>query len=142
MSSTALKNACYQFAGVAAPFLHIVDDVHYQQSLELMEELLLEAEDSENDPINVIITVLGQSIENYENQQDELAAFDKASLKNPDDISLLRHLMDQYNLGVADLPEIGSKSMVSRVLSGERGLNKHHIKALSDRFHINPALFF
>ena len=55
---------------------------------------------------------------------------------------MLRLLMDQYDLGVADLPEIGSKSMVSRVLSGERSLNKKHIKALSERFGIDPGLFF
>ncbi len=50
--------------------------------------------------------------------------------------------MDQHGLGTADLPDIGSKSMVSRVLSGERSLNKKHIQALSERFSINPALFF
>ncbi len=50
--------------------------------------------------------------------------------------------MNQYNLGVSDVPEIGSKSMVSRVLSGKRDLNKNHIKALSDRFDINPDIFF
>ena len=54
---------------------------------------------------------------------------------------MLRLLMDQYDLGVADLPEIGSKSMVSRVLSGERSLNKKHITALSERFGINPGFF-
>jgi len=36
----------------------------------------------------------------------------------------------------------GSKSMVSRVLSGERSLNKNHIMALSKRFNIDPGLFF
>jgi HTH-type transcriptional regulator / antitoxin HigA len=48
------------------------------------------------------------------------------------DLAMLRLLMDLYNLGMADLTEIGLKSMVSRVLSGERQLNKKHIKALSD----------
>ena len=50
--------------------------------------------------------------------------------------------MDQYDLGTADIPEIGSKSMVSRVLSGERSLNKNHIKALIERLQISPSLFF
>jgi HTH-type transcriptional regulator/antitoxin HigA len=50
--------------------------------------------------------------------------------------------MEQHKLGVADLPEIGSKSLVSRILNGERRLTRNHIEALSKRFNINPALFF
>ena len=60
----------------------------------------------------------------------------------PADLAMLCLLMDQHDLGTADLPEIGSKSMVSRVLSGERNLSKKHIQALSERFDINPGLFF
>jgi HTH-type transcriptional regulator/antitoxin HigA len=60
----------------------------------------------------------------------------------PRDLAVLGVLMDQYGLGVNDLPEIGSKSLVSRILSGERNLTKKHIQALSKRFGINPANFF
>ena len=63
-------------------------------------------------------------------------------MDQPADLTMLRLLMDQYGLGTADLPEIGSKSMVSRVLSGKRNLNKKHIQALAGRFGINPGLFF
>jgi HTH-type transcriptional regulator/antitoxin HigA len=42
-------------------------------------------------------------------------------------LAVLRLLMNQHGLGTADLPEIGSKSMVSRVLSGKRSLSKKHI---------------
>jgi len=142
MVAIALRDACHEFAEAAAPFIHIADENHYEQALELIEELLLEAEDNETDPINAIISMLSQSIESYENQQEELVAFDQAAMEKPGDIAMLRHLMDQYALGVSDLPEIGSKSMVSRVLSGDRGLNKNHIKALADRFQVSPALFF
>ncbi|MGQ7145255.1 helix-turn-helix domain-containing protein, partial [Escherichia sp. SS-MK2] len=38
-------------------------------------------------------------------------------------------------------PEIGSKSMVSRVLSGKRKLTLEHAKKLATRFGISPALF-
>ena len=63
-------------------------------------------------------------------------------MEQPADQATLRLLMTQHQLATADLPEIGSKSMVSRVLSGERSLNKNHIKALSQRFQIDPGLFF
>ena len=142
MNAVVLKEVCHRFAKAAAPFLCIEHDAHYEQALELIESLLEEAEDSSNDPINAVIEILSRSIETYENQNDELINFEFRTTEMPTDLTVLRVLMDQYNLGTADLPEIGSKSMVSRVLSGERSLNKNHIKALSDRFDINPGLFF
>jgi len=142
MNATAIKNACHDFAQVAGPYLHIKDADHYEETLALIEELLEEAEDFPEDPVNALIDLLSRSIEAYESMNDEFVEFEKNAMEQPADISLLRTLMDQYDLGTADLPEIGSKSMVSRVLSGERSLNKKHIKALSERFHINPGLFF
>lgn len=142
MVAVAIKEACHEFAEVTAEFLNISDEAHYDQALELIEELLSDAQDSENDPINVVIGLLSHSIEQYENQQDELVDFERNAMSHDGGISTLRHLMDQYQLGMADLPEVGSKSMVSRVLSGERALNKNHIQALSQRFSVSPALFF
>ncbi len=142
MSAAALKNAYHDFAQVAEPYLHIKDASHYDETLALIEELLEEAEDSLDDSTNTIIDLLSRSIETYENKNNELADFESHVMDQPSDLSLLRLLMDQHKLGTADLPEIGSKSMVSRVLSGERALNKNHIKALSKRFNIDPGFFF
>jgi HTH-type transcriptional regulator/antitoxin HigA len=143
MTARTLSNACYKFAETAAPLLHITDESHHQLALELIEELLLKASDNEADPLNAIIGMISHSIESYENQQDEFVAFEKAAMNDDDGgVAALRHLMDQYDLGVSDLPEIGSKSMVSMVLANKRALNKEHIKALSKRFNVSPALFF
>ncbi|MFS9520486.1 helix-turn-helix domain-containing protein, partial [Klebsiella pneumoniae] len=49
---------------------------------------------------------------------------------------------DQHNLTYADLKnEIGSKSLVSQILSGQRSLTISHIKALSARFGVKPEWF-
>lgn len=132
----------HDFAQAAAPHLHITDDKHFKEALELIEDLLEEAQDSPADPMNAIIELLSHAIEVYENNNQELAAFEAQALNQPADLAMLRVLMDQHKLGTADLPEIGSKSMVSRVLSGQRNLNKKHIQALSKRFGIDPGLFF
>ena len=142
MNAVALKNACHDFAQTAAPYLHIKDKDHYEEALALLEALLQEAEDSLDDPINAIIDMLSSAIETYENKDKTLTEFEARAMQQPTDLAVIRLLMDQYSLGTNDLPEIGSKSMVSRVLSGERGLNKNHIKALSKRFNIDPGLFF
>ena len=142
MSAVAFKEACHRFAQAAAPYVPIKNDEHYGEALELIEILLAEAQDAPVDPINSVIDLLARSIETYENRDEELAAFEKRAMEQPADLAMLRLLMAQHRLGTADLPEIGSKSMVSRVLSGERGLNKNHITALSRRFGIEPGLFF
>lgn len=142
MTAAALKKACHKFAHIAEPYLHIKDATHYEETLELIEALLEEAEDSLDDPINAVIDMLGRSINSYENANEELAELEARATGQPADLAVLRLLMEQHNLGTVDLPEIGSKSMVSRVLSGERSLNKNHIKALAERFNIDPGLFF
>jgi HTH-type transcriptional regulator/antitoxin HigA len=56
----------------------------------------------------------------------------------------LRRNTHQHRLGVADLPELGSKSNVSKLLNTAEGkkLTRQHIEALSKRFGVSPALFF
>lgn len=49
--------------------------------------------------------------------------------------------MQEHNLGQSDLPEIGSQSLVSKILSGERHLTTDHIKKLSGRFGVSPVVF-
>ena len=92
--------------------------------------------------INTLISMLSDAINEYESKDRDLLAFEKLTNQGPAGLTLLRLLMDQHGLGMAELPEIGSKSMVSRVLSGERELSKKHIQALSNRFGIEPGLFF
>ena len=142
MTAVAFKQACHSFAEAAAPYFPIGDEAHYQEALALIESLLEEAEDTPGDPINAVIEMLARSIESYENRHADLVEFETRAMGQPADLAMLRLLMAQHQLGTADLPEIGSKSMVSRVLNGERGLNKSHIKALAARFGVNPGLFF
>lgn len=142
MTAAALIDACHQFADITAPYLHITDEQHYQEALELVEQLLEDAADTESDPLNAIIGILSNAIEAYETKDESVTAFVKSAEQQPGGLSVLRLLMDQHGLGMGDLPEIGSKSMVSRVLSGERNLNMKHIAALANRFGISPVLFF
>lgn len=142
MDALDIKSACHDFAQAVAPYLHIKDAQHYEEALALIESLVEEVCESSDNPLNAVIDMLAHSVEVYEYRDQELSGFENRALGQPADLSMLRLLMDQYRLGVADLPEIGSKSMVSRVLSGKRSLNKNHIKALSDRFGVDPGLFF
>ncbi|HAM8856579.1 helix-turn-helix domain-containing protein [Escherichia coli] len=97
--------------------------------------------DSEDDT-NPLIDFLASRIAEYENNNEKFAEFDKAVAAMPVGVALLRTLIDQHNLTYADLKnEIGSKSLVSQILSGQRSLTISHIKALSARFGVKPEWF-
>lgn len=130
------------FAEVADPILHIKNEEDYHAALKMIEALLEEAKDSEDDPLNGLIDVISHAVEIYERTKPEIEAFNKKLHQQKQDIFVLRLLMDQHNLGVADFPEIGDKSLISKILSGERNLTKSHVQKLSERFSIDPGLFF
>lgn len=122
----------------SARYLHeISTDAEYRDALAFIEELM----DEDNDENDGLIDLLSSTIERWENEAPEFDDFNR-KVAGLDETDVLRLLMEQHDLGVADLPEIGQKSLVSRILNGERNLTKAHIQALSDRFGISPALFF
>jgi len=89
-----------------------------------------------------LIELLARSIEHWEDNAEEFAGFN-ALVAALDGEATLKVLMEQHGLGVADLPEIGSKSLVSKILNGKgRTLTKNHIVALSARFEVSPGIFF
>ncbi|TGC01755.1 helix-turn-helix domain-containing protein [Escherichia sp. E2661] len=121
----------------AVPFLGSSDsEDDYREALELVEFLI------EEDDTNPLIDFLASRIAEYENNHEKFAEFDKAVAAMPVGVALLRTLIDQHNLTYADLKnEIGSKSLVSQILSGQRSLTISHIKALSARFGVKPEWF-
>lgn len=143
IQSQEITNRFVQFSDIAHRYMHIQDDADYQETLALLEELMDVAEDSAYAPINDLVGLLASAVEYYENQQQVLVEFDQAANSLAPDISALRCIMQQHSLKPADLQEeIGSKSLVSMILSGQRALTKEHIAKLAKRFHVNPAIFF
>jgi len=58
-------------------------------------------------------------------------------------LDIIRHLMEVRELRQKDLVDVfGTESIVSDVLNGKRELTKEHIRRLSDRFGVSPAVFF
>lgn len=111
----------------------------YENALLLMDELI-----DDYDSNRVLIQVLSTSINEWEQSDDELADFNQNVDNLDSGVALLRTLMDQHGIGLSDLPEIGSKSNVSKILNMTDGkkLTRAHIEALSKRFNISPNLFF
>jgi len=126
--------ALFEKAGFIA---RIRNERDYEQALALMDELI-----EDYDRNRPLIEVLSNAIERWEASADEFAEFNRQVESMDDGLAVLRLLMDQYGLTGSDLPELGSKSLVSKILKGERSLTRRHIEALSRRFGISPTLFF
>ena len=101
-----------------------------------------QALDDLDDPVNGLIELLTHAVAKYEDEQESLQAFHHQARSVPADVAMLRLLMEQHHLGTADFPEIGDKSLISRIARGERNLTKQHIEKLADRFGIPPGSFF
>ena len=97
----------------------------------------------EHDDESPLIYVLALKIAEYENNNERFKAFTQAGTDLPTGVAALRVLIAPHQLSYSDLAsEIGSKSLVSMILSGKRSLTIEHIKALSKRFNVRPDLFF
>lgn len=79
-----------------------------------------------------LLTVL---IEDFEEKQ--------YPLPDAGPLDIIRHVMEVHRLRQKDLVDVfGTESIVSDVLNGKRELTKEHIRRLSDRFGVSPAVFF
>jgi len=137
MSYSKLKKQAHQLFHQSSWIAEIKNPEEYDQALALMDELI-----DDYDFNRALITILAVSIEQWENKAASLEKFNNAINQIDPALSILRLLMEQYNLGVANFPEIGSKSLFSKILNHKRRLTADHIQALCKRFDISPSLFF
>jgi HTH-type transcriptional regulator/antitoxin HigA len=108
----------------------------YEDALGLVEYLI------EHDPDSPLVEILTAKINKYENESQEFAEFNARVASIPSGVALLRTLMDQYHLTQSDFEnEIGKKSLVSRILNGQRTLTLDHMRALAKRFDVPVSAF-
>ncbi len=100
----------------------------YEATLKKIESLM---DAKRNSPDFDELEVLSILVEKYEDEH--------FPINSPDPIESIKFRMEQMGLSQSDLvPVIGSRSKVSEVLSGKRGLSVRMIRALHDRLKI-PA---
>ena len=136
MAFGALKKKAHTLLDQASFISHINNDKEHQLALNLMEELI-----EDYDYNRLLIEILSVSIERWEDESKSFRQFNAAIRALEPGSTALKVLMDQHQLGVADFPEIGTKSLVSKIINNKRRLTLDHIYALSKRFEIDPALF-
>ena len=121
----------------------IKNEKDYLFAIELVEQLMENAEDRKGEPLLYLIDMVSDSIEKYEKSFENMQEFIREIDALDPAVSTLRVIITQHKLTYADLQEeIGSKSLVSQIVNGTKNLTRTHIAKLSARFHVSPALFF
>lgn len=120
------------------PFLTAIhDELEYRQALKLVEELL-----EDDVKYEVLIGLLSNAIEKWENKSDYFFCFNQRQKDLDQGIAVLKTIMEQHQLGIDDFhDEIGKKSYVSQIMNGKRNLTLNHIKSLSKRFGVPGGIF-
>jgi len=137
MNIALIKRKANDLFSEASFLSKIENEVEYEASLEMMEELIERYDENRS-----LIVLLSNSIEEWEGDAKDFQEFNKAVEGLDSSSAILVTLMDQYHLKADDLKdEIGSKSLVSMIVNGRRNLTVDHIKSLANRFNISPAIF-
>jgi HTH-type transcriptional regulator/antitoxin HigA len=127
------KKVLRQFWGVIRPLFSIRNESEYDRAIERLNALIDEVGTDEDNPLYELLDTLGIVIHTYEEKY----------YPNPDSngVEMMHFLMEEHQLGLADLAEIGTPEMILAILNGEQDLTVKHLKSLSARFQVSPAIF-
>jgi len=116
------------------PYVHVPQSkAQYEKLLSFVDELMDWSHHHHDDRATSLLNLIAGNIQLYEKQH--------YPPQKVTPIEILQFLMHEHGLEQNDLPEIGSQSLVSKILSGERQLTLEHIRRLSKRFGVSPAIF-
>lgn len=111
----------------------ISSESEYQKSLDAIASLMAKGENLSPEE-STLLETLAILVESYEETEFPIPT---SSPRN-----ILLHLMEVRSLKQVDLVKvIGSKGVVSEILSGKRAISKSQAKELASFFHVSPALF-
>lgn len=113
----------------------ISTEAHHARALEVIEALMARIGDRDEHPLTTLLELLAERVQAYEEAHHALPPAPPHRL--------LAFLIEQNNLkqsAVAEATGI-NQSNLSKLLRGEREFNTGHIKALSEFFHVSPAVF-
>lgn len=117
----------------AAPFIEVRNADQHERALALLNQLWETVGENNAHPLMGLLVTLATLVETYEEEHYPI----------PDvpGWEILNHYMEDHGLTESDLPEIGTPSVVSEILTGKRDLNASQIRTLAKRFKVPIAMF-
>ena len=121
-------------------FVHgIKTPADYERATDLLDELTDGRELSKVE--EKILVELEDEILAYQRDSDQFRESNAAFEATCTPVQLIKDLMETLRLTGSDLPEIGDKTAVSKVLSGDRPISHKMAYALAERFAMEPSAF-
>ena len=117
--------------GLSGP---IRDEAHYEVLLSFVDECFERFGADEHHPLFALVDLVSERIREYEAHVHPW----------PDTATpgaLLAYLMREHGLKQTDLPDVGTQSVISELISGKRALNLRQVKALAQRFQVPMEVF-
>jgi len=119
--------------GAIQPLFSIYNEEEYDIAIERLNNLIDEVGTNERHSLYGLLDILGMVIHAYEEKH--------YPMPECSGIGMLEFFMDEHKLTCSDLPEIGEPGAVLKILNGNSVLDANQISALSERFHVSPAVF-
>ncbi len=132
--SALIKQAAEHWQFVSPLLRKPVNEADYDALAGSLDELLAIIGEDETHPLGRLAELIGDLIEAYDHEHRPLPAVSG--------VETLRYLMREHGCSQGDLPEVGTQSVISEILSGKRQLNVRQIKLLAARFAVPVAVFF
>ena len=110
-----------------------MDTNQYEKSIDRLNELIDEVGVDEQHPLYDLLDTLGTVIHAYEEKHH--------LMPDCDSVDMLQFLMEEHELALADIPEIGTPKTISDILERKRELTVRNIRDLANRFQVSPAVF-
>jgi HTH-type transcriptional regulator/antitoxin HigA len=121
-------------------FVHgIKTPADYERATDLLDELTDGRELSKVE--EKIVVDLENEILAYQRDSEQFRESNAAFEATCTPVQLIKDLMETLGLTGSDLPEIGDKTAVSKVLSGDRPISHKMAYALAGRFAMEPSAF-
>jgi HTH-type transcriptional regulator / antitoxin HigA len=129
----AVPDAWYDLIGSLYDLRPIRAKRAYKQAMQTLTAVMRVARRNkdQNDYLETLAALIGE----YEAKTCNVSV-------EHDPIENLRFLLQENEMTASDLGRLlGDRSLGTRLLKGDRALSKNHIKVLSQRFRVSPALF-
>ncbi len=121
-------------------FVHgIKTPADYERATDLLDELTDGRELSKVE--EKVLVELEDEILAYQRHAEQFRESNAAFEATCTPVQLIKDLMETLGLTGSDLPEIGDKTAVSKVLSGDRPISHKMAYTLAERFSMEPRAF-
>ncbi len=104
-SAKQIEDSFLSFFEKGQRVIGIETEADYQFALELLEQLMTKAEDRDGEPLLLLIDIVANAVESYENSLESIQCFNRDVDVIDPGVSILRVLFDQYGLTCSDLSE-------------------------------------